>query len=82
MCSLKGATIFTPIVPNETRIPPESGSFRVAGRQVTNGGILLRSFVNVQGLERARRWQHAYGGESLSAEALESALRMERLNRG
>ncbi len=82
MCSLKGFTVFTPIVPNESRIPPESGSFLVAGRQANDGGPLLRTFANAQGLERARRWQHAYGDEFLSAEALESTLRMERLNRG
>lgn len=82
MCSLKGSTVFTPIVPSDSRIPPESGSFRVAGRQLNDQALSLRTFVNAQALERARRWQHAYGGESLSAEALESTLRMERLNRG
>ncbi len=82
MCSLKGSTVFTPMVPGETRIPPESGSFRVAGQQLSDQGFSLRTSINPQGLERAMRWQHAYGDEFLGAEALESTLRMERLNRG
>lgn len=79
---MKGSTVFTPIVPTATQIPPESGSFRVAARQHNEQALSLRTFVDAQGLERARRWQHAYGDESLSAEALERSLRMERLNRG